>query len=50
MMVKLTSSEGTVFEVERSVIEKSLLIKNLLDDVGENDKCKPGLIVSQTAD
>ncbi|RKP05328.1 Skp1 family, dimerization domain-containing protein [Thamnocephalis sphaerospora] len=38
-MVKLTSSEGTEFDVERSVIERSLLIKNLLDDVGESDTC-----------
>ncbi|RKP22670.1 SCF ubiquitin ligase complex subunit Skp1 [Syncephalis pseudoplumigaleata] len=40
-MVRLHSSEGSEFEVERSVIEKSLLIKNMLDDVGENDAAIP---------
>jgi S-phase kinase-associated protein 1 len=38
--VKLTSSEGTEFQVERSVAERSVLLKNMLEDVGENDMGK----------
>ncbi|KAI8049780.1 putative negative regulator sulfur controller-3 [Syncephalis plumigaleata] len=40
-MVRLHSSEGSEFEVDRSVIEKSLLIKNMLEDVGETDAVIP---------
>ncbi|KAI9592490.1 putative negative regulator sulfur controller-3 [Syncephalis fuscata] len=40
-MVVLTSSEGTEFEVDRGAIEKSLLIKNMLDDIGERDTAIP---------
>ncbi|CAH1759944.1 11267_t:CDS:2 [Entrophospora sp. SA101] len=36
-LVKLTSSEGTEFKVERIIAEKSILLKNMLDDVGEKD-------------
>ncbi|RIA99671.1 Skp1 family, dimerization domain-containing protein [Glomus cerebriforme] len=39
--VKLTSSEGTEFQVERSVAERSVLLKNMLEDVGENDMAIP---------
>jgi hypothetical protein len=38
--VKLTSSEGTEFQVERNVAERSVLLKNMLEDVGENDMGK----------
>ncbi|KAK9765253.1 hypothetical protein K7432_006566 [Basidiobolus ranarum] len=40
-MVRLTSSEGTEFVVERKVIEKSVLIKMMLEDVGESDTAIP---------
>ncbi|CAJ0753960.1 16787_t:CDS:2 [Entrophospora sp. SA101] len=43
-LVKLTSSEGTEFKVERIIAEKSILLKNMLDDVGEKRH------VSSTAD
>jgi S-phase kinase-associated protein 1 len=36
-MVKLLSSDGTEFEVERSVACHSMLIKNMLEDVGEEE-------------
>ncbi|CAG8530499.1 4922_t:CDS:2 [Paraglomus occultum] len=36
-MIRLTSSEGTEFLVERAVVEKSVLLKNMLEDVGESD-------------
>ncbi|CAI2180539.1 17682_t:CDS:2 [Funneliformis geosporum] len=39
--VKLTSSEGTEFKVERDVAEKSVLLKNMLEDVGESDMAIP---------
>ncbi|CAG8584522.1 6524_t:CDS:2 [Acaulospora morrowiae] len=39
--VKLTSSEGTEFKVERNVAEKSVLLKNMLEDVGESDMAVP---------
>ncbi|CAG8722657.1 5258_t:CDS:2, partial [Acaulospora colombiana] len=39
--VKLTSSEGTEFQVERNVAEKSVLLKNMLEDVGESDMAVP---------
>ncbi|KAG9298247.1 hypothetical protein G9A89_002735 [Geosiphon pyriformis] len=35
--IKLTSSEGTEFLVDRDVGEKSILLKNMLEDVGESD-------------
>lgn len=44
--VKLTSSEGTEFQVERSVAERSVLLKNMLEDVGENDMGKHLKILS----
>ena len=40
-MVKLTSSEGTEFTVERDICEKSVLIKNMLEDIGESDMAIP---------
>ncbi|RHZ57031.1 hypothetical protein Glove_395g44 [Diversispora epigaea] len=39
--VKLTSSEGTEFQVDRNVAERSVLLKNMLDDVGESDCAIP---------
>jgi len=41
MAIKLQSSEGTEFTVERDVAEKSILLKNMLDDVGESDNAIP---------
>ncbi|CAG8822911.1 23288_t:CDS:1, partial [Gigaspora rosea] len=38
--VKLTSSEGTEFIIDRKVAEKSVLLKNMLEDVGESDMGK----------
>ncbi|CAG8584496.1 695_t:CDS:2, partial [Paraglomus brasilianum] len=40
-MIRLTSSEGTEFLVERVVAEKSVLLKNMLEDVGESDLAIP---------
>ena len=40
-MVKLTSSEGTEFTVDRDIAEKSVLLKNMLEDVGESDMAIP---------
>ena len=40
-MVKLSSKEGTVFQVERKAADQSILLKNLLEDVGENDNAIP---------
>ncbi|CAG8444088.1 8645_t:CDS:2 [Diversispora eburnea] len=39
--VKLASSEGTEFQVDRNVAERSILLKNMLDDVGESDCAIP---------
>ncbi|CAG8632882.1 4398_t:CDS:2 [Cetraspora pellucida] len=39
--VKLTSSEGTEFIIDRKVAEKSVLLKNMLEDVGESDMAIP---------
>ena len=36
-IIKLQSSEGTEFTVEREIAERSILLKNMLDDVGESD-------------
>ena len=43
-IIKLQSSEGTEFAVERDVAEKSILLKNMLDDVGESDN---GVLIVQ---
>ena len=40
-MVKLSSSEGQEFTVDREIAEKSVLIKNMLEDVGESDVIYP---------
>ncbi|RKP14078.1 E3 ubiquitin ligase complex SCF subunit sconC [Piptocephalis cylindrospora] len=40
-MVKLTSSDNQTFEVERKVAERSILTKNLLEDVGGYDQAIP---------
>ncbi|AEO69145.1 0085f8fa-fd9e-4c7a-bdfb-f8d6294d38f9 [Thermothielavioides terrestris] len=34
--VTLTSNDGTQIEVDRAVAERSILIKNLIDDLGES--------------
>ncbi|CAG8441597.1 3118_t:CDS:2 [Ambispora leptoticha] len=39
--IKLTSSEGTEFVIDKDVGEKSILLKNMLEDVGENDMAIP---------
>ena len=39
--VRLESSDGRVFAVDREVAEKSALVKNLLEDVGESDVAIP---------
>ncbi|KAJ3026457.1 UNVERIFIED_CONTAM: hypothetical protein HDU68_005632 [Siphonaria sp. JEL0065] len=36
-MVKLTSSDAHEFTVERAVAERSVLLKNMLEDVGDSD-------------
>ncbi|KAJ8102619.1 E3 ubiquitin ligase SCF complex, Skp subunit [Lipomyces tetrasporus] len=35
-MVKLTSSDGESFDVEKDVAERSVLIKNMIEDVGDD--------------
>jgi S-phase kinase-associated protein 1 len=35
IMVKLTSSEAVEFTVDRDIAEKSVLLKNMLEDVGD---------------
>uniref|UniRef100_A0A060T3R6 E3 ubiquitin ligase complex SCF subunit n=1 Tax=Blastobotrys adeninivorans TaxID=409370 RepID=A0A060T3R6_BLAAD len=35
--VKLCSSDGVEFEVDKKVATKSMLIKNMLDDLGDDD-------------
>jgi S-phase kinase-associated protein 1 len=37
MSVILSSSDNKEFTVEKAVIERSVLIKNMLDDVGESE-------------
>ena len=40
--VKVTTSDGATIEVERPVAERSILIKNLLEDLGgDNDEAIP---------
>ncbi|KAJ1888690.1 hypothetical protein GGI03_005411, partial [Coemansia sp. RSA 2337] len=40
-MVVLQSSDGKSFTVERGVATQSVLIKNLLEDIGESDEPIP---------
>ncbi|KAJ9066632.1 hypothetical protein DSO57_1007706 [Entomophthora muscae] len=40
-LIKLKSSEGTEFSVERNIIERSVLIRNILEDLGESDTPLP---------
>ncbi|KAJ1559118.1 hypothetical protein HK405_011942 [Cladochytrium tenue] len=37
MPVKLTSSDGQEFSVDKAVAERSVLLKNMLEDVGDSD-------------
>ena len=40
--VKITTSDGANMEVDREVAERSILIKNLLEDLGsENEEAIP---------
>jgi S-phase kinase-associated protein 1 len=41
MSVFLTSSDGKLFTVEEKVAFKSVLIKNMLEDLGESDPASP---------
>jgi S-phase kinase-associated protein 1 len=40
-MVHLVTSDNVEFAVEREVVERSVLIKNMLEDVGESDQSIP---------
>ncbi|KAI9226738.1 MAG: E3 ubiquitin ligase SCF complex, Skp subunit [Piptocephalis tieghemiana] len=40
-MVKLITSDNQTFEVEKKVAERSILIKNILEDIGESDQAIP---------
>eukprot|EP00158_Paraphelidium_tribonemae_P006946 Partr_v1_DN28047_c1_g1_i1_m56961 putative s-phase kinase-associated protein len=40
-MVKLTTSENVEFVVDREIAEKSILLKHMLEDVGESDHAIP---------
>ena len=39
--IKLAASEGTEFSVESDVAEKSVLLKNMIEDVGESEVRAP---------
>src|ERR1700731_2739420 len=39
--IKLISSDNEEFTEERKVLEKSILVKNMLEDVGESDNPIP---------
>jgi S-phase kinase-associated protein 1 len=41
MVVKLASSEGTEYTVDRDIAEQSVLLKNMLEDVGESENAIP---------
>jgi hypothetical protein len=36
-MVKLTSSDGQEFTIEKEIANQSVLIKNMLEDIGDAD-------------
>lgn len=40
-MISLLSSDGIELQVEREVIERSVLIKNMLDDLGDSGEAIP---------
>ncbi|KIM48730.1 hypothetical protein M413DRAFT_437904 [Hebeloma cylindrosporum] len=40
-MVNLTTSDDVEFKVDREVVERSVLIKNMLEDVGESEQAIP---------
>ncbi|KZT60467.1 E3 ubiquitin ligase SCF complex, Skp subunit [Calocera cornea HHB12733] len=40
-MINLTTSDNETFTVDKKVAEKSVLIKNMLEDVGESDQAIP---------
>ncbi|KAI9627625.1 hypothetical protein KEM48_012087 [Puccinia striiformis f. sp. tritici PST-130] len=40
-MVLLTTSDGEEFKVEREVAFRSVLIKNMIEDIGESDSAIP---------
>lgn len=35
-MIKIKTSDNNVFELEKDLIEKSVLVKNLLEDIGDD--------------
>src|ERR1700755_126971 len=39
--IRLISSDNEEFTIERKVLEKSILVKNMLEDVGESDNPIP---------
>lgn len=45
-MVQLSTSDNEVFNVDRDVAERSMLIKTMLDDLGEEDAPIPLVNVS----
>ncbi|KAI5310821.1 hypothetical protein KEM55_000481 [Ascosphaera atra] len=47
-MIKLQSSDGVVIEVERPVAERSILLKNMLEDLGEQEEAVPISNVNET--
>ncbi|KAG2077958.1 E3 ubiquitin ligase SCF complex, Skp subunit [Suillus decipiens] len=47
-MVHLVTSDNVEFVVDKEVVERSVLIKNMLEDVGESDQSIPLANVSST--
>jgi len=41
MSVTLSSSDNQVFTVDKEIAEKSMLLHNMLEDVGESDNVIP---------
>jgi hypothetical protein len=45
-MIQLSTSDSEIFSVERDVAERSILIKTMLDDLGDTDAPIPLVNVS----
>jgi len=41
MSITLSSSDNQIFTIDKEIAEKSILLHNMLEDVGENDSAIP---------